>query len=826
MISTLDLFGTLLRIGLSLAVALAPTDPTGHGPSGDPKSMGDTPSLLLAKLAQAVHAAEQTLSFGDRKAFIIQLRDEPLATYDGRIPGLEATSLRASPHNQRRGKLNTQSQASRRYMNYLEQKHRAFLRILEQSLPRVQVLHHYHIVLNGLVALVPPSDIPALVSHPEVKALLPVVEYELAAEPIAPLVLDVSNDLMGVPAVWEMLGGRENAGRGVKIGILDTGVDFSNPMFHDPDVHPPQGFPRGDLTLATSKVIVAKVIRSIFDETDPRLDPGHRTAQDLVGHGSHVASCAAGASVSLRGIPGARPVTLSGVAPKAYIGSYRIFAPRAFTDNIVAAIEEAVQDGMDILNMSFGPRTPPTSDPAFNAQVIAVNNAAQAGVLSVIAAGNKGVSPPFNSAGGTIGGAAESSEALTVGASTNGHVSDGVARALLRVDAEDLEISGIRGANGAAPFPARLVGPLLDVDLMDGEAPGLLCDPLPAGVLKDALALVQRGQCTFYTKVVNAAQAGAIAVVIYNSPEGGDAPFRMDLQGAPLPALSITRSEGLRLKALLARDHARNQITRASVHLQEPRTFPDTPNFLASFSSRGPSNDYQIKPDLVTVGTGSYAAVQDDDPRGENRFPTSPPDIGQSTLYDPSGFAFSQGTSFSAPRAAGAAALLRQLHPDWTPAEIKSALVTTATRPPEMAGLSVLDRGAGLLNLPAAVRLQTLALPASLSFGRQVLIGPILTGPTTFERSFRLTNKSSVPTEYRLRAVLASGAPFARVTLSAITLRLLPGESTTVTVSLEVMSLPPLGMTDIEGDILIADGDRTIPGEMAIPFWIRLTRLQ
>ncbi len=803
-IGIFDLLGLLLRITLPLSAVFSSANPP-----------------LPVKFLQALQAAEQTLSLGERKAFIIQLRDEPLATYTGQVPGLEATSLHAAPHNQREGKLDVHSPASQRYAAYLEQRHAAFLRELQQRLPRVQVFRHYHIVLNGLVALVPPEDIPALIGHPDVKALLPIFEYELTAEPAVPLVLDVSNDLMGVPAVWEMLGGRENAGRGVKIGILDTGVDFSNPMFHDPTLPPPAGFPRGDLTLATSKVIVAKVIRSIFDETDARLDPGHRTAQDLVGHGSHVASCAAGTTVTLDGIPGARPVTLSGVAPKAYIGSYRVFAPRAFTDNIVAAIEEAVQDGMDILNMSFGPRTPPTSDPSLNAQVIAVNTAAKAGVLSVIAAGNKGLSPPFNSAGGTIGGAAESSEALTVGASTNLHVSDGIARAALRLEDRDLEISGVRGANGAAPFPAQLAGPLIDVDLLDGEAPGLLCDPLPEGSLTDALALVQRGFCTFWTKVTNAARAGAIAVVIYNSPEGGDQSFRMDLQGAPLPALSITRSDGLRLKAALAQDFARERLTLARLFLQEPRTFPDVPDLLAPFSSRGPSNDYQIKPDLVTVGTGSYAAVQDDDPRGENRFPSSPPDIGQSTMYDPSGFAFSQGTSFAAPRAAGAAALLRQLRPGWTPAEIKSALVTTATRPPQIAMLGVMDRGAGLLNLPAAARLQTIALPSSLSFGRQ-----FIAVPTTFERTFHLTNKSSAPTEYRARIVITSGAQLARATLSPTEFRLLPGESITVAVTLTVDSPPPIGMSDAEGYILISDGDRTIPGEIAIPFWIRLVRFQ
>jgi len=801
---TLDLLGLLVRIAVPLSMALASADPP-----------------LPVKLLQAMQVAEQTTSLGDRKAFIIQLRDEPVATYGGQVPGLAATSLRAAPHNQRQGKVDLQSVASRRYLDYLEQRHTAFIGELQQRLPRVQVVRHYHIVLNGLVALIPPSDIPAVIGHPDVKALLPIVEYELVAAPTAPPPLDVSNDLMGAPAVWEMLGGRENAGQGVKIGILDTGVDFSNPMFHDPLLLPPPGFPRGDLTLATSKVIVAKVVRSIFDESDTRLDPGHRTAQDLVGHGSHVASCAAGATVNLQGVPGARPVTMSGVAPKAYIGSYRIFAPRAFTDNIVAAIEEAVQDGMDILNMSFGPRTPPTSDPSLNAQVIAVNNAAQAGVLSVIAAGNKGLSPPFNSAGGTVGGAAESSEAVTVGASTNLHVSDGIERAALRLEQEDIEVSGIRGANGAAPFPAYLDGPLMDVDLIDGDAPGLLCDPLPAESLKGALALVQRGTCTFQTKVNNAAQAGARAVVIYNSPEGGDQLVRMDLQGAPLPAVFIARSDGLRVKAVLAQNFARGRPTLVRLSVQEPRTLPDIPNLLASFSSRGPSNDYQIKPDVVTVGTGSYAAVQDDDPRGENRFPTSPPDIGQSTLYDPSGFAFSQGTSFAAPRAAGAAALLRQLHPDWTPAEIKSALVTTAARPPEIAQLGVMDRGAGLLNLPAAARLYTIALPASLSFGRQ-----FVTASTTFERAFRLTNKSAAPTEYRLRIVLASGAHLVRAELSATELRLLPGESATVTVRLAVDSPPPFGTSDAEGYVLVSDEDRTIPGEIALPFWIRLVRFQ
>jgi subtilisin family serine protease len=122
----------------------------------------------------------------------------------------------------------------------------------------------------------------------------------------------------------------------------------------------PDGFPRENdgNHFANSKVIVAKYFQGIIDFSDPLLSTSQRTAQDLSGHGSHTASVAAGAKVRLSG-SGGSPVTLQGVAPKAYLGDYKVFSPGAYDDNILAAIEAATADGMNVLNMSFGLSTAP-----------------------------------------------------------------------------------------------------------------------------------------------------------------------------------------------------------------------------------------------------------------------------------------------------------------------------------------------------------------------------------------------------------------------------------------------------------------------------------
>ncbi|GBC77064.1 Minor extracellular protease vpr [bacterium HR08] len=763
----------------------------------------------------------ETLTVEGKKAYLVIFHELPLVQYEGGIRGLAATSLRVAPQNRRDGKLDLQSPASANYLSYLEARQTTFTERLRQRVPEAQWGYAYRIVLNGVAALIPEDQVEEVARWPEVARLAPIRPNQLFAGGAAPPPLDVSNPLMGAPALWEAVGGPENAGRGIKIGIIDSGVDFSNPMFHDPTLVPPPGFPKGDLTLANSKVIVAKVIPSLQDLNNKNVNPGHFTAQDLVGHGTHVAAVAAGNVVDLRGTPGARPVTLSGVAPKAFIGSYRVFAPNAATDNVVKAIEEAVADGMDVINISFGSISLGSQEEP-DPQVEAVENAVAAGVIVCVAAGNFGPDRATITSPGTA------PSAITVGAVTNAH--DGFTPGQLRVvqvtspepPANFVRIVGVR----ANRFPDSLVVPVVDADLLDNgrlDGGGYGCNPLPSALVRDRALLVQRGDCLILTKAFNAWVSGAAALIIYNNQEAGDVIDAVPLAGQFLPTLFLPRSSGLALKNLVATNATNGRETViALTPASEPLVFERQPHVLLEQSSRGPTPTrlLLIKPDLVTIGGGSYGPAQDDDPRGENRFPRPDPGSLQPTLYDPSGYVFTSGTSFAAPRVAGAAALLKQLHPDWSPAEIKAALMTTAARPtgPNEVGLArIMDRGAGLVDLDAARRVLTLVTPPSHSFG-SVIVGT----PTTLIREFVIKNRAQSAVTYTIQAALSPPAPsFLKVDVSPTQLTVPAGGTGTFTLKLTIDAGSITSRIDSEGFVLIADGEPTTPRPLYVPFWIR-----
>lgn len=794
------------------------------------------------KLRRARLIAQVAERVDDRIAVIVVLADEPLATYRGGRAGLAATSIAVAPDNRVGGKLNLESPASRAYLQFLRRAQDDFAARLRQVSPRTTIHKRYQIVLNGLALTVPPDEIDRLASLPEVKDIIPIVPLHLmAARPMTALPLDTSNDLMGAPALWEAVGGIDRAGLGVKIGIIDTGVDFSNPMFQDPQLVPPPGFPRGDLSLANNKVIVAKVLPSILiSAAFPGIDPRHRTAQDLVGHGTHVASCAAGARVDLSSRPGARPVIINGVAPKAFIASYRVFAPVGGVDSLLDGIEEAVRDGVDVINISLGtPAVPPPLIGEFLYDQLdrAANNAVEAGVFVVAAAGNEGepTNENQNPAGGTVGSPANASRVLTVGATTNSHVgapSSALVRLRITEPTPPTELNGVigvKGVNGARPFPETpLSGQLVDVDLIDNgkaDGSGLACSRLPEGSLTGAIAFIQRGICFFSEKVENAAQAGAVAVVFFNHADGGDDLPIPDLRGASLPAVLIQHTPGRALKEFLGQTAETGRTAQALIE-NAPTDTPTLtleaqPNLLVGISSRGPARNFGIKPDVVTVGVGSYAAVQDDDPRGEGRFPVPrgledrlPP-----TSYDPSGFTFLSGTSFAAPRAAGVAALVKQLHPTWTPDEIKSAIMTTASRPPALAERRVMDRGSGLINAPALARVMTTVNPPSHSFGRQDA-----RRNRSLIRAFTLKNHSSQPTTYQIAVTLTVADPGITVALNRTTLTVAPGSTGQFTLTVTIAPTIARGVNDWEGFLSISDGDVTIPGALHVPFWVRTVR--
>ncbi len=814
--------GLFVSFFLSALVALGPG-----------RSFGATATVSLSPIRGASSDLATEAASDGRRAYIVVLRDAPLVRSLSTSASGAAKPFRAA--------LPSEVDALARD---LSSKQDAFEADMRGKIAGFQAGARFRNVLNGMSVLVPEGGLSVLRSDPRVKTVYPVRKYKLH--------LDTSNPLMNAPAFWGTVGGDANAGAGVKIADVDTGVDFSNPMFSDSSLAMPAGFPKENdgNHFANSKVIVAKYFQGIIDSTSAALNAGHRTAQDLSGHGSHTASVAAGAKVALSG-GGRRPVTLEGVAPKAYIGDYRVFAPNAFTDNIIAAIDEAVADGMDVLNMSFGLNDPDTGLEPFlfnNAgEFEAIENAIAGGMVVTISAGNSGVDANGNVLPGSISSSADIPDVIAVGATTNSH--NGVSASVLaRVAMTDggappsvANIIGAQGDGSSVTFPAvPISAKFLDWDNSDGAGDSLGCTRILDPLISGKIVLIQRGTCTFSAKVGNAASAGAIGVVIYNcdaassscGTPGGDSLLQPSVDGTTIPTIFVTRTDGLNLKAYLDANPGASAPTGSfgpAPAGTPAATFAAPSHDLADFSSNGPTIDFQIKPDLTSVGVGSYAACQDDDPLGEGRFPLPDPDSGQDTpFFDPSGFRFGGGTSFSAPRAAGSAALMVQKHPNWTPAEIKAGLMETATRPTDpndasrIGNLSVMRRGSGDIDLAAASAVEAVVLPASQSFRQVFLNGAPPAGFLT--QTFTLENKSASPATYQLQAAATSGLsdPAVTPTVSPSTLSLAPATSGTFTLTLNVAASIAHGQNDSEGAVTISDGGATISGALYVPYWIRI----
>ncbi len=770
-------------------------------------------TALFARQPDARELASSAARTTDGNVVVlVELSLPPISRYEGGVPGFASTaSAKTSP-----SLLSATREAVRRYRGLLEEKQETVLESLRTRVPRAEVGARYQTVLNGFALVLPIESLDDLTRLPGVARVHAVREYHPT--------VDASNTVMGTPAFWSALGGEDRAGEGIRIGILDTGIDFSNPMFSDPSLLPPAGFPRGDAALTNGKVIVARFFQSAADARDRDSNPGHRTAQDLVGHGSHSAAVAGGSRVDLSG-SGRRGITVSGVAPKAWIGSYRVFSPRAFDDNIIAAIESAVDDGMDVINMSFGGSG--AGDPLTDPIIRATENAIAAGVIATISAGNSG--PDAR----TVGYPGASPSAITVGATANGHYGLSTLGIFEVLSGSPFVPTGLASVVGGAcadqcTLPeSPVTAPLLDVDVIDGQLSGIACALLPGGSLNGRIALVQRGTCTFAVKGQNVQAAGAVGMVIYNSADAsvsnsGENLLNPSINQASVPALLLRRSDGLALKSFLAGSTGTSAVgqLRAAPAGTPPFVAPSTPQRLASFSARGPTPDFQIKPDLATVGTDSYAPCQDDSAAGENRFAAPDPRWGASTMFHPSGFLFANGTSFSAPRAAGAAALVKQRHPDWTPEQVKAALTETASRPIDsgkIGGERVMSRGSGDIDLAAAAAVESLLLPTSASFGRV----PLDTTPFTLSKTLTLSNHSAATVTYSLAVQATAGDPAVSPAVEPARVTLAPGESRSVTLRLSIGTAIASAQTDSEGFLAVADGRTTIPEILYVPYWIR-----
>jgi minor extracellular serine protease Vpr len=618
-----------------------------------------------------------------RLTVLIDLRLPPLAAYNRNLFSKVSTS-----------RLNVHSSSSRVYLARLARAQRAAAVELERAIPSARISYRYRVVLDGFAVSLPARKLPALARLHAVTKIYPSVRYALDT--------NQSPAIIGADQMWATTGDR---GDGVKIGIVDDGIDQSNPFFSPTGFSYPGGFPRGQTKFTTQKVIVARSFPGPGSGAQGKL-PLFRRASF---HGTHVAGIAAGdAGTTAPAGPDHPTVTgLSGVAPRAWLGNYRVFntpTPTgydAFTPQIVAAFESAVNDGMDVINFSGGG---PQVDPISDALVEAVRNVSNAGVVPVIAAGNDRDDWGL----GSVGSPGTAQDAISVAAVSNSHVfapslsvttSDAPAT-LKNVPFQDIlpipdawtsadktlvDVGAIVGTDGS-PVERHLCGPASDPNSRG---------TLPPDSVRGSIVLVSRGTCAFVTKAANAQIGGAAGIVLVDN-RPGEANF-IPLQ-LPLEAGMVSDLDGARLRAYLDAKGGRATVgfTKAFNQLNTGRS-----GVITSFSSAGPTDfDHQLKPDLAAPGGQILSA-------------TLPEALGEP-------FAVFDGTSMATPHVAGAAALLVARHPTWTPAEIKSALMSTAGAAWEDTArtqeASVLLEGAGLVNVPRADDPKLFTTPVSLSF--------------------------------------------------------------------------------------------------------------
>jgi len=279
-------------------------------------------------------------------------------------------------------------------------KNRAAMASATELLTRrgAKVLDGTQATLNALITEIDDADVYAVATHPSVKRLYPVVQYKPTA--------DVIEETQAIAAVWDRVGGREHAGAGMKIAILDTGIDASHAGFNAEGMIAPEGYPRVDgyknQRHTSAKVIVARSYER-FNGRGFGSD-----ATDVYGHGTASAMIAAGVRHE------APEGTISGVAPRAYLGNYKVIGDDATgtSAGILKAIDDAVADGMDVINLSLGTGFAPR--PEDDVIVQALERAIEMGVMVIVAAGNAG--PGLNS----ISSPGTAPRAITVGAHTAG----------------------------------------------------------------------------------------------------------------------------------------------------------------------------------------------------------------------------------------------------------------------------------------------------------------------------------------------------------------------------------------------------------------------
>ena len=728
----------------------------------------------------AAGAAEQ----GELVRVVVQLDDPALAKYRDKLPGLKGVLDARTP----KGNLNVKAPASRAYIAHLAGKHKDFEEKLRGASPDAAVQWRYDTAFNGLTIVVPRDRIDAVRRLPHVVSVTET--YQLEPE------LDESRSLLGLQTLWESLPSSPlGAGDGMRLALIDSGVNAQHPFFNPSGFTAPAGYPkaqrvaggvRTDLPLATyanNKVIVANVYPYPGNTTATPWGPGSA-------HATHVAGIMAGrdGTYDYTSGPATFSLQFSGMAPGAYVMSYRLDGDSA---EFLAAIEDVVADEADALNISLGHSRWLTTDPAHDPLRAALDGAVEAGVTVAASSGNAGA----NGDSSVTGSWKTSPKLITVANSTHARVfsnpvtvtGPGTPPASL------LGRPGVPAGPPAAPVMSTITAEyVVAPNGVDGRA-GEACTALTAGSMTGKIALVARGTCTFEVKKNNVQTAGAIALIVHNN--GADPPSAMAFATAANPSVMVTLGDGRALVAWAAA----NPGATVSIGAPLERSTAGWPDVIAGSSSRGPAPTMGIKPDIAAPGTNVLSSVVNDTTGAVN----------PAGLFDQ----FS-GTSMSTPHVTALAALTKARHPGWTPAQVKSALMNTAQTSMSLDLEGTIPalakhRGAGRVNAARLVNPQLTFDPPSLSFG---LVRSGESKSVTITATDMRDSGGAAGYSLNVRTLVGhssvSVAPTPTFTTDA-------GSSAAVTVQLTTAGAPA---GDYEGFLEITGGGQTY----TIPYFVRV----
>ncbi len=562
----------------------------------------------------------------------------------------------------------------------------------------------YGDLFNGLSITVTRSQLSTVARLPGVKAIWP-VEVMQMPDPVANPQPDLYTALSmtGADIAQNELG---LDGRGIRVAVMDTGLDIDHPDFGGNGSNHSTSFP-------TARVIKGwDFVGDAFnaDPDSPTYNPvatPDNNPDDCNGHGTHVA-----------GIIGANGV-VKGVAPKVKFGAYRVFGCEGSTtaDIMIAAMERADHDGMDVLNMSIGSTYQWPEYPTAKAASRLVNK----GIVVVASAGNSGATGLYSTGAPSTG-----EKVISVASFDNI-----AARQRYFTASPDALKVGFNQATGSPLAPSSGSAPLGRV----GTATSLdaACTALPAGSLTGQVALIRRGSCAFYIKAINAQNAGAVGAVLYDNVVA--APLNPTVAGTPsvnIPVVGTTKAFGDVLDGRLASGPVELTWTSGT------DSFPNAVGgYISAFSAYGLSPDLSLKPDIGAPGGAIYS--------------TYPLESG--------GYATISGTSMASPHVAGAAALLLQSAPNTNAKNVAAILQNSAVPKNWSLGpsLGFLDhvhrQGAGMLRIDDAVTAAVRINPGKLSLGEGT------SGPTTHAITLKNTGKTAVTYTLSYVNALTTGAP-------------------------------------------------------------------